>query len=110
MKVFNGCNLLIPAISPEVNMQIFPVMGHIVSHGFLACSYLPVTIAFPTLVSVLVGQAAIVPDFILLETFSDYLTDMEAKTLQEANATQSKVEGRPHFGACQIQLQGNSLR
>ena len=83
-KVFDGCNLLIPTISPEVNIQVFPIMGRLLSHGFLACSYLPVVIAFPTLVSTLIGPAAVVQDSILLEVFSDSLTDVEAKILREA--------------------------
>ena len=115
MKVFDGCNLLILAISPEINMQIFPIMVRIISHGFLAYTYLPVTVAFPTLVSILVGQAAIVPDSILLETFSDYLTDMEAKTLREALESTTLFSQKLNEDLISVLarfncMQGNSLR
>jgi len=83
-KVLDGCNLLVPMITPEMNTQVFPVMGRLLSHGFLACSYLPVVIAFPTLVSTLIGPAAVVPDSVLLEAFSDFLTDVETKIIREA--------------------------
>lgn len=83
-RVFDGSNLMIPAIHPEIDMQVFPILGRLVSHGFLACSYLPVVIAFPTLVSVLLGPNTVVPDSILLNTFPDLLTDLESSIVREA--------------------------
>ena len=83
-RVFDGSNLLIPTIHPEINMQVFPILGRLLSYGFLACNYLPVVIAFPTLVSVLLGPNTIVPDSILLSTFPDLLTDLESRVIREA--------------------------
>ena len=33
-RVFDGSNLLIPAIHPEIDMQVFPTLGCLLSHGF----------------------------------------------------------------------------
>ena len=54
-KLFDGCALLIPVIHPQVDMALSPVMGQIISHGYLACSFLPVCVAFPTLACMLLG-------------------------------------------------------
>ena len=81
-RVFDGSNLLIPAIHPEI--EVFPTLGRVLSHGFLACNYLPVVITFPTLVSVLLGPNTVVPDSILLSIFTDLLTDLELRILREA--------------------------
>ena len=45
-KTFDGYRLLVPVIYPEIDMQVFPILGRVLSHGFLACNYLPVVIAF----------------------------------------------------------------
>ena len=89
-RVFDGYNLLIPAIHPEIDMQVFPIMGCLLSHGFLACSYLPVVIAFPTLVGILLGPTTVIPDSILLHVFPDLLSDLEAGVLREAIGCKSQ--------------------
>ena len=76
--------MLIPAIHPDIDKQVFPILGCLLSHGFLACNHLPVVIAFPTLVSTLLGPNTAVPDSILLNTFPDLLTDLESSILREA--------------------------
>lgn len=46
-KAFNGCNLLVPMIRPEIDVQVFLFMGRLLCHDFLACNYLPVATGFP---------------------------------------------------------------
>ena len=82
-KLFDGCNLLTLSVRPEVDVTIFPIMGGLLSHGFLTCSYLPVVLAFPTLVGALIGPTTIVPDSILLEAIADFLSEVESKVIQE---------------------------
>ena len=89
-RTFDGYRLLVPAIYPEIDMQVFPIMGRVLSHGFLACNYLPVVIAFPTLVGILLGPNTVVPDSILLQVLPDFLSDLEAGVLREAIACTSQ--------------------
>ena len=42
-----------PAIYPNVDMMVFPLLGRVLSHGFLVCSFLPVQVAFPINVAAL---------------------------------------------------------
>ena len=39
-KVLMDLTWMIPAIHSEIDMQVFPILGLLLSHGFLACSYL----------------------------------------------------------------------
>jgi len=42
----DGCKLLTSTNCPEVDIRVFLIMICLLSHGFLACNYLPVVIAF----------------------------------------------------------------
>ena len=66
-----------------------PTLGKIVSHGYLLSGYFPVRIALPTLASVLLGPATVVPSQCLLQSFRDYLGQLDRSTIREA----SKVKG-----------------
>ena len=79
-----GCSLLTPVIHPHTDLQALPLLGRVVSHGYLTCGFLPVRIAFPTLVQILLGPATTVPDNILLQSFADSLSTYEASVLREA--------------------------
>ena len=46
---FDGSGTLVPALHPHVDMRVFPLLGTILSHGYLACGFLPVQIAFPVI-------------------------------------------------------------
>lgn len=41
-KFFDGSGSLVPATHPNVDMQMLPMIGKILSHGYLACGFLPV--------------------------------------------------------------------
>ena len=69
LKIFDGKTLLIPAIHPDTDMATFPILGTVLSHGFMVCGYLPVRIAFPVLAAALCGPAVNIPDMIVIESF-----------------------------------------
>lgn len=83
-QIFDGCTLLTPVIHPQSDMQVFPVIGRILSYGYLACSFVPLRIAFPTLLCLLLGPTTAVADSVLLETFPDCLSNYECAIIKEA--------------------------
>ena len=76
--------MLIPAVHHKVDMEKFPVLGKIISHGYLVCGHLPLHIAFPIIASSLLGPHVTIPDDIILELFVDYLVQYEGQTLKKA--------------------------
>ena len=46
-RLFEGSKTLILMVHPSLDLSIFPLLGRIISHGYLACSFLPVKIALP---------------------------------------------------------------
>ena len=83
-KLFDGCALLTPVIHPQVDMALFPVIGRIISHGYLTCSFLPVRVAFPTLACMLLGPNTVIPEDILVSSFPDCLSEYEANVVRQA--------------------------
>ena len=59
IKMFDGSTLLIPAVHHQVETEKFPFLGTIISHGYIACGFLPVKKAFPILATVLLGAIVI---------------------------------------------------
>lgn len=47
VRVFDGGSVLVPAVYPHVDMTVLPVLGTILSHGFLSSGFLPIRLAFP---------------------------------------------------------------
>ena len=54
-KFFDGSGSLVPAAHPTIDMSVFPVLGKILSHGYIACGFLLVHISFPVIAAVLLG-------------------------------------------------------
>ena len=84
LKCFDGGNILVPAINPHTDTSLFPVLGTILSHGFLVSKFLPLRVAFPSLAAMLLGPTVLIPDSILVETFADYLSTYESAIIREA--------------------------
>lgn len=82
-KFFEGATLLIPMFHPHMDMKIYPILGRILSHGYLVAGHLPVRIALPTLINMLLGPKN-VSSQILLEAFLDYISDAERAVFKEA--------------------------
>lgn len=85
-KHFDGASggSLVPAIHPHVDMGIFPILGSIISHGYLACGFLPIECAFPILAATLLGPSIKIEDEILIRCFIDHLSMCDASVLREA--------------------------
>lgn len=81
-NLFDGSTLLTPVLHPQVDMSI--LLGRILSHGFFACGFIPVRIAFPTLVMMLKGTSSVIPDCIILNMFPDTLSEYDASIIREA--------------------------
>ena len=74
-KLFEGATVLTPMIHPQMDiMSVFPIIGRILSHGYLVAGILPTRIALPTLMCILLGPATIVATDTLLDTFLDFIS------------------------------------
>ena len=71
---------LTPVVHPETDPSSLPVMGKILSHGYLSSGFLPVKIAFPALAVTLL-RINEVSDNVLVTTFME---TVEAATLSRA--------------------------
>ena len=88
---FDGASLLAPVVHPTVNMQHLPLLGAVISHAYLSCEILPTRIAFPCLVSILLGSSVKTTDEHLLEAFSDSLSNHDASVIRDSLACESDV-------------------
>ena len=75
---------MIPAMNPSVEMDLFHVIGRILSHGYLAIGFLPVRVSFASLCTMLLGNEVVIPDSILIDSFVNYVSNREAAILQTA--------------------------
>ena len=83
---FDGSSLLTPVLHPHVmaEMSQLPQVGAVLSHGYLACGFLPTRITFPALACILLGPTAEVPSTIQVEALADSLSSFEASVVKEA--------------------------
>ena len=83
-KLFEGATVLTPMIHPQMDMSVFPILGRILSHGYLVAGILPTRIALPTLMSMLLGPATTVAVDTLLDTFLEFISASERQTFKLA--------------------------
>lgn len=84
--LFEGATLLTPMFHPEMDMSLFTIVGRILSHGYLVAGILPIRVALPTLICMLLGPAVSVSDKILLNTLLDFISTCERATIKAALA------------------------
>ena len=84
MSLMAPGNILVPAVHPGADMTNLPILGAILSHGFLSSSFLPIRLAFPVIASVLLGLSVEVPDVIIMDSFVDFVSSYEGTILKEA--------------------------
>ena len=84
IQAFDGGNVLTRAIHPHMDVAIYPVLGTIISHGYISSGFLPIRLSFPTVVSCLKGPGVEMPDSFLLESFMDYVSTLEGTRLHNA--------------------------
>ena len=82
VKLFDGGNLLAPCVHPQIELSVFPVLGKVLSHGYLESGFLPVKIAFPTLAAILLRTIDI-EDKILASSFFETVSVVEANLLHK---------------------------
>ena len=93
IKHFDGDKLLIPAVHANSQISVFPILGTILVHGFFACNFLPVRLAFPIIAAVLRGTDVYIPDCILSESLIDFLSEHDGAILRDA----IQYKGAPDF-------------
>lgn len=82
--LFDGATILIPLIHSRMDMDLFPILGKIISHGYLAGGHLPVRISLPSLLCILLGPTTDIPKSFLLDALIDYISPSERLKLQSA--------------------------
>lgn len=65
-------------------MDALPILGKILSHGFMMCGFLPVKVTFPVLAVFFCGLDVSIPDNIMIESFVDYVSTYERSVLKDA--------------------------
>lgn len=83
-KLFDGAGSVVPATHPSVDLGAFPILGKILSHGYISCGFLPVHISFPILAAVLLGPDVSIEDKILLKSFIEHLNYHDASIVKRA--------------------------
>ena len=87
VRLFEGATTLIPMVEPGIDITTFSTLGRIISHGYLACGFLPVRIALPSLISMLLGPSVMIPSSIVIQSFSEYVSEVERQQLKTALAS-----------------------
>ena len=83
-KLFDGGSLLAPAVLPHIDISVWPVMGAIISHAYLASGILPIRIALPCISAILLPPGGQLPQNVLVETFVDCLSRHDASIFKDA--------------------------
>ena len=86
-RFFEGACLLTPNLHATTDMSALPLLGRIISHGFLVSGYMPIRVAFPSMAGILLGPMTNVSSPIVIEAFSESLCSYEAAIIKEALKT-----------------------
>ena len=87
IHLFEGAKTLIPMVHPGIDISTFSIIGRIISHGYLASGFLPIRIALPSLISMILGPSITIPSSIIIESFIEYVSEVERVTLKSALAS-----------------------
>ncbi len=83
-RMFDRSTLLVPVVNPSMDLAILPLIGKILSHGYLSTGFLPVQISLPTLIAMLFGPGIELDSHLLTESFLDFLSDVDRDVLRRA--------------------------
>lgn len=89
--LFDGSTLLTPAMHAGVDFSVFPLLGRIMSHGYIVGGYLPVRIAFPCLSTMLLSDTQDIQDYMLLDAFACCISPVETSFLKGCFTVTSSV-------------------
>lgn len=96
--LFEGAKTLVPMVHSQIKLSYYPILGRIISHGYLATGILPDRIALPTLLVVLFGPDVCISTTIMMDAFMDYISSTERQTLKSAlKFASSGNHFPPHF-------------
>jgi hypothetical protein len=95
IKNFDGERLLVPSLNPSINMNVYNILGTILTHGYMCCGFLPTRIAFPVIMAILKGPDVSIQDGIFLEAFVDFLCAHDSSKLREAFISVQKTSSLP---------------
>lgn len=85
-QMFWRSNTLHQSYTLSFDLAFFPIIGRILSHGYLVTGILPIRIAFPTLTCMLLGPSASITKEVLLDSFLDFISCFEWSTLKRGLA------------------------
>ena len=77
-SLFEGSTLVTPMVHPQTDMSVLPILGRILSHGYLVSDFLPVRIAM------LLGPSTPIARMVLLESFLDFISNVERTIFKRA--------------------------
>lgn len=103
-KLFDGSGSLVPATHPGVDMGAFPIIGTILSHGYIVCGFVPVHISFPVLASILLGPTVQISNSILCGSFVDFLSNHDSSILKDGCLELGKVTFSPKTASSLLSL------
>ena len=83
-RFFEGATTLSPMIHPQLDLTVYPIFGRIISHGYLAVGILPIRIALPSLVCMLLGPSVFIPSHVVINSFIEYVSTSERRILKDA--------------------------
>lgn len=83
-SMFDGSTLLVPMLCPQTDTSVFPVVGSIISHAYLVSGFLPVRIALPCIIGILLGPSASITQSVLCEAFLEYISATERTIFKDA--------------------------
>lgn len=95
LKFFDGVSTLVPAVHPGCEIEVFTVIGTILSHGFLCTGFLPVSVSFPVIAAALHGPGITIPNEIVEDSSIDYLGMYEKSVVREALSNCNKARPEP---------------
>lgn len=123
LRAFDGGSVVIPAVHPHTDMAIYPVLGTVLSHGFVVSGFLPIHLAFPVVASTVHGPMVAIPDTIIVQSFVDYLSSYDSTVIREALVLVSKMQLKKfaddqlsqlivlsRFGCCKLRSPTNLKR
>lgn len=96
-RFFDGSGSLVPATHPNVDMGALPIIGTVLSHGYIVSGFLPVQICFPVLAAILLGPTIQIEDSLLCQSFINHLNYYDSSIIKEAFLEQSRHQFSPNI-------------
>ena len=75
LKLFDGDKVLTPLL--HSSESDFNLLGKVISHGYMVSGHLPVRIALPALMMMILGPLTRIPSEILIDAFLEFVSSNE---------------------------------